>query len=252
MSREGRFYVVGALVYAVVLELLLVAAIVYWSDFEDSIDTIRNFLPGSLKGVADGIQEGGVATYVHAQHFFKGCNALGILAAVVFAAGAVAGEAHRGTLEIWLARPVSRRRLLLERYAYGALGVTVPVFATTLSIPPLLGLQDISMDLGPLMLGAAHQSIFLLAVYSVTFLASCLATQPLVVAFGVLVVGLLQFLAYIVPTVTHWSLFRLADIDVFARIGATHALDLRMIAPLVAANVVLIVASLRAFERRTP
>jgi ABC-type transport system involved in multi-copper enzyme maturation permease subunit len=61
-----------------------------------------------------------VFAYVTGQHFFKGCNTLGTAAAVLLAVGAVAGEAHRGTLEIWLARPLSRRRILSERWVQGA------------------------------------------------------------------------------------------------------------------------------------
>ena len=40
----------------------------------------------------------GVSAYVTAQHFFKGCNTLGAACAILFAFGAIAGEAHRGTL----------------------------------------------------------------------------------------------------------------------------------------------------------
>jgi ABC-type transport system involved in multi-copper enzyme maturation permease subunit len=68
------------------------------------------------------------------QHFFKGCNALGGMVAVIFAMNAVAAEAQRGTLEIWLARPLSRRRLLLERWAAGAIWLSLPVFRP-LTIP---------------------------------------------------------------------------------------------------------------------
>jgi ABC-type transport system involved in multi-copper enzyme maturation permease subunit len=253
MGRESRFYLWGGLAYLVVLELLLVGAILFWPQFEDNLDALREMAPmAALKSMVDQIGVGGVAAYVNGQHFFKGCNTVGTLAAVVFAMGAVAGEAQRGTLELWLARPVSRRRLLLERWAGGALATVVPVFLTTLSVPWLLRCVHEELPLGPLLLGAAHESILLLAIYALTFLWSCLSSRPMPIAFGMLLFTVFQFSIYLIQDVTHWSLFRLADIDVFARIGAAHALDLRVVVPLALAAAVCLALSLAAFARRVP
>jgi ABC-type transport system involved in multi-copper enzyme maturation permease subunit len=253
MGRDARFYAGAGLAYFVVLELLLVAAVLFWPDFEDNLDALRDMAPiDALKGMLDQVGAGGVAAYVNGQHFFKGCNTVGSLAAVIFAMGAVAGEAQRGTLEIWLARPVSRRRLLSERWLSGALATTVPVFATTLTIPWLLTRVDAQMAFGPLVLCAVQQSLLLLAFYSATFLWSCLTSRPILIAFGMLLFTVLQFAMYLIQVVTHWSLFRLTDIDVFARIGATHALDWALCAPLVGFTVVCVGAALAVFARRTP
>ena len=98
------------------------------------------FLKG--KNLVGLLEVTGVEGYVIAQHFFKGCMVLGIPAAVLFSMGAVAGEVHRGSLEIWLARPLSRNRILVERWVQGALAVVIPVFATSLTIPWLLSFVD--------------------------------------------------------------------------------------------------------------
>ncbi|MBL8862252.1 MAG: ABC transporter permease subunit [Planctomycetes bacterium] len=253
MGREARFYAFGSLAYFVVLEALLIGAVLFWPDFEDNLEALRDMAPlQALKGMLDQIGAGGVAAYVNGQHFFKGCNTVGTLAAVIFAMNAVAGEAHRGTLELWLSRPVSRRRLLLERWVGGALAVVVPVFASTLSIPWLLGFVEAEMQLGPLLLGAAHQSLLLLAIYAAAFLWSCLTARPILIAFGMLLFTVLQFSVYLIQVATHWSLFRLTDIDVFVRIGATHALDGRICWPLAGVSAALLATALFVFERRTP
>lgn len=253
MGRAGRFYLFGSLAYFVVLEALLVGAILFWPDFEDNIDALRDMAPiAALRGMVDQIGAGGVAAYVTGQHFFKGCNTVGSLAAVIFAMGAVAGEAQRGTLELWLSRPGSRRRALLARWLGGAAATLAPVYVTTLTVPWLLSHVDAEMALGPLLLGATQQSCLLLAIYSATFLWSCLASGPVVIAFGMLLFTVLQFALYLIQVVTHWSIFRLTDIEVFARIGATHALDPRLAGPLLAISAALLGASLWAFERRTP
>lgn len=252
MAREHRFHLWGALALFAVLEALLVVAVVYWPDFEDSVDVIRNFMPGEIRGVVEKMAAGGVAAYVNGQHFFKGCNAVGTLAAVLFAMNAVAGEAHRGTLEMLLARPVSRRRILTERWVSGALAIVVPVVASTLTVPLVLRHVDETMEFDVLLLCAAHQCAFLLALYSATFLASCAVSRPVPLALAAYLLALFQFAIYVVPGITHASLFRLADLDVFARIGAAHALDPWRFGALVAFVLATFVAAQAVYARRTP
>lgn len=242
-----------ALGYFFVLEVLLVLAVLFWPDFEKNVDALRGMAPlQMLKDLVDRIDDEGVVAYVNAQHFFKGCNALGSVAAVLLAMGAVAGEAQRGTLEIWLARPVSRRRLLGARFAAGALAVVVPVFATTATLPWLLEHVHEELEMGPMFLCAAHQSLFLLVVYAAVFLASCVSSSPLRIAFAFLVLAIFEFAIYMVEQATHWSVFRWSDVEVYQRIYAKHALDLHLALPLVALALALFVAAQMAFARRVP
>lgn len=253
MLREHRFAAWGALAWFVVLEALLVGAILFWPSFEDNIDALRDMAPmESLKGMIDQLEAGGIVAYVNGQHFFKGCNSVGVLAAVVFAMGVVAGEAQRGTLEILLARPMSRRRVLSERWIVGALAVVLPVYASTHTIPRLLGFIDEDMAHWPLFLSATHQSLLLLALYSATFALSCAGSRPLAIGFGMLLFLLAEFSIYLVQTLTHWSVFRLTDIEAFARIMAQHALDPWTTLGLVAAIAIFFEASQRLYARRTP
>jgi ABC-type transport system involved in multi-copper enzyme maturation permease subunit len=198
----------------------------------------------------DQLEVGGVIAYVNGQHFFKGCNTVGTLAAVVFAMNVVAGEAQRGTLEILLARPMSRRRVLTERWIAGALATIVPVFVSTHSIPWLMSYIDEDMAHWPLFLSAVHQSLLLLGLYSLTFALSCASSRPLVIGFGMLLFMLAEFSIYLVQTLTHWSLFRLTDIDAFAYIGATHSLEWAKVLPMALAVVLLFELAQRLYARR--
>lgn len=253
MLREHRFHIVASIAYFLVLELLLVGAILLWPKFETSMDTLRGFIPiDAVSEMFDRIEEAGASAYVDGQHFFKGCNTVGTLAAIVFAMGAVAGEAHRGTLEIWLARPLSRRRILLERWLVGALAVVVPVFATSATVPGLLGYVGEEMELGRLMWSSAQESLLLLSIYGVTFLWSCASSRPIGIAFGMLMFAIFEFALYMIPTVTHASIFRLTDIEVFARIGASGGLEARYWLPLVGVIGGTMWAAVVVFARRVP
>jgi ABC-type transport system involved in multi-copper enzyme maturation permease subunit len=253
MGREIRSVLPRTLGYLLVLEALLVAAILFWPKFEENLDAFLEMAPNQvLGGFVTAIARGGVIAYVNLQHFFKGCNTLGAAAAVLFASGAVAGEAHRGTLEIWLSRPLSRRRILLERFAIGALAVVIPVFLTSLTVPALLARVHEETRLVPLLLCSAHQSLFLLAIYSATFFFSSVGRSPARIAFGMLLFTILEFAIYLVMEATHASIFRLVDIQVLARIWTTGRLDPGICVPLAVFSALALAASLFAFERRVP
>ena len=254
MSREARGYALfGALLF-VVLEVLLTLAVVWWPSFEENIGALKKLaapLPilGDQLNLIEMLQ---VPGYVVGQHYFKACNTLGAAAAVLFAMGAIAGEAHRGTLEIWLARPVTRTRLYSERYLAGLAAIWIPVFLSSLSVPALLTMVDEQMGYGHLLLCSVHQSLFLGTIYSFTFLLSALSSQPLKIAFVMLFLSIFQFAIYMVKTITDYSLFRLADIETYAWILKRSSLDWPVVACLAAVNAVCFAGGLAAFRRRVP
>lgn len=253
MDQRLRVYPLLSLVFFVLLELMLVAAILYWPEFEKNVGAIKALAPlDVLKNMVDTLAQGGVEAYVNGQHFFKGVNTLGTLAAVLFASGAVAGEAHRGTLEVWLARPFSRRRLLLERYLAGALALIVPIFLTSATIPWLLTFVDQEMDLYALMLCSAHASAFVLVLYSLAFFLSSLASNPMPLALGVLMLTIFEFALYLVKGITRYSIFRLVDFDDYGAIMSDRTLDPTIFGGLLLASLALYVAADRAFARRVP
>lgn len=240
-----------ALAYFVVLELMLVAAVLYWPKFD--IGKIRDLIPfDNMREMVDEIGDAGIVGYVVGQQFFKGCNTLGTAAAALFAAGAVAGEVHRGTLEIWIARPYSRLRILTLRYAAGALATIVPVFVSSATIPWLAAHVGEDLDLVPLLWCAAHQSLILLAIYGVTFLLSTMGSNPTRIALSVLFVTTLMFAIYFVDFVTHWSFFRLSDIQDYLDAYDDRRLDPSVALPILALIVTCFLASVLAFRRRVP
>ena len=253
MLRELRSVAIKTLGYALVLEAMLAAAILYWPKFEDNVPAILRLVPGKVMGgLFASMVARGAEGYVILQHYFKGCHLVGGAAAVLFAAGAVAGEAHRGTLEIWLALPVSRVRLLSERYAAGLLAVVLPILATSASIPWLLSLVEERGRLGPYLLGAVHESVFLGAIYSAVFLASAIGSRPTAIAFGFLLLLVLEFALYLVMEATHVSLYRLADVEDFTRIFEEGSLDPRVLLPLLLASAASFGLAQFAFARRVP
>lgn len=243
-----------ALAFAVLLEAMLAAAILFWPEFLENLSALRS-MASSIPIVGESMQrieEEGFPAYALAQHFFKGCNALGTAAAILFAAPAVAGEVHHGTLELWLARPFSRARLLLERWVGGALALTVPVLLTSLTIPLLAERVGEYEPYAPYLACAAHQSLFLLAIYALTFLASCMGSNPSRIALVALFLAVFQFALYMVKTVTHWSLFRLCDLEMLLELASDGRWNLPVLGGLALTVAASLTASLLVFRRRCP
>jgi ABC-2 type transport system permease protein len=83
------------------------------------------------------------------------------IAAIGAGARATAGEEEAGTIELLLANPISRRRLVLEKTA--ALATEVLLLALVLWISLLIGVEIVGMDVSAANLGAATATAALLA-----------------------------------------------------------------------------------------
>jgi hypothetical protein len=94
--------------------------------------------------------------------------------------------------------------------------------------------------------------VFLAALYSATFLVSTLGSRPTTIAFGAILVLVLEFAIYLVMEATHASIYRLADVEDFTRIFERGALDLVVLLPLLLASLVAFAGAQVAFARRVP
>ena len=252
-GRPFLFLIVAASAYTVILELMLVAAILFFPNFEENIEPLRMMAGiSALKGIMTQMEEGGVEAYVVGQQFFKGCNTLGTAAAVLLASGAVAGEVHRGTFELWLSRPYSRTRLLNERYFAGAMAVILPVFLTSATIPALCAHIGEEVELAPMMLCAVHESALLLAIYSLAFFLSAIGSNPMHIALGLLFLFLFSFAIYMIEVVTHYSIYRWTDIEVFMRICLTDQWPTGKFVSLLGTAAVFYGGAIFALNRRVP
>ena len=254
MGRDIKHYAIYGFFLFVILEGLLYAAIHWWPAFSENMGAMK-LLAAPMPVLSDQmnwIDKAGVRAYVMGQHFFKGCNILGSAAAVLLAANAIAGEAHRGTLEVWLARPVSRLRLFTERWILGLLSIAIPVVLTSLTVPFLLEQIGGSMKYSDLWPSSLYQSLFLGTIFSTTYLLSAFGTQPMKIAFVMLFFCIAQFAIYMIKTITHYSIFRWTDIESFMEILGKDGISWFRVGVLLAVHVATYLIGLAIFLRRNP
>ncbi|WP_145186703.1 ABC transporter permease subunit [Planctomycetes bacterium Pla163] len=191
--------------------------------------------------------------YFSSQQFFKFANTLGTGAAVVFAAGAVAGETQGGTLEIYLARPVSRARLFAERWLAGALALIVPLVASSALIVPLAAVLDVEIvtSTEQMVRAACYQSVFLLMFYSAAYAVSVFVVRALTVVLSLLFVTIGMYALYLVPGANEWSIYQWTDVQTFVKLANHWASPTQWARPTIGA-VSFTALAWFGFRRRLP
>ncbi|MHC4261453.1 MAG: ABC transporter permease subunit [Planctomycetota bacterium] len=255
MPHPWRAALGRGLVFALFLLVHLAVIIGFYPKFVEQ--------QGALLAIAKGLgkvfsQTAEISTksewgYMVSQQFFKFSDTVGTFVAVLFAASAIASDASRRTLEIWLSQPIPRWRQVLERYVTGALSIVLPVVLTSMTAPaigPMVGVE-VSSTVSLWFQAGLHASAFLLVGYSLTFLISTRAEQVVRPVLGVALGGAAAYAMYFVPVLTDYSPFRFADAETFLAIESA-GLDLKLFGGLVAINFALLAASIVSFQRRLP
>jgi ABC-2 type transport system permease protein len=175
------------------------------------------------------------------------------VAAIGAGARATAGEEEAGTLDLLLANPISRRRLVLEKT--GALATELVLLAFVLWLSLLVGVELVDMDVSAANLGAATAAATLLAFsFGTVAVVAGAASGRRSVAIGV--AAALGVAAYFVS-----SLGSLVDALELARKASPyyhyvasdplrHGLDLGHAAILLGLGAMATVVAALAFERR--
>lgn len=123
---------------------------------EDYPDAFKAFL-----GLGENIDYTSATGYLNSELFAFMVPLLLLIAAIGAGARATAGEEERGTLDLLLANPISRRRLVLEKL--GALAAEIALLASVLLLALVVGVETIGMSVSAAHLAAATLAAALLA-----------------------------------------------------------------------------------------
>lgn len=246
--REHRVLVMG---YTGILGAALSAAVFYWPHLRDAgILTLVQYLPfDPLKDFASGFEREGFWAYFAVQHLFRGAGMFGVAAAGLMGSGIVAREVDNRTAELLLSRPISRSRILLERWIAGAIFLLLPLLATTCLAAYFAPQVGEVLELKPALLATLFAWLFPLAAFSITTFFSTWFSNQIKAAILVLGVSILQMAFYLIPELWNHSIFNIIDLDVtlkFTR-GEFPVQETRT---LISISVVAVLASIWSFRRR--
>ena len=176
----------GVVWWSVGISVLTVAILSVWPSVRDEYQKLVQNYPQALLAFF-GIEKGGLGTaagYLQAELF--GLMLPLTLIAYMIAAGsaATAGEQEAGTLELLLAQPVSRTRVLLEKFAglCVSLAAITAVFAVVLVV--FSRVFDVAVSAPHLLAATAAAYVLAVLFGAVALLAGC-ATGHRALAAGI-------------------------------------------------------------------
>jgi beta-exotoxin I transport system permease protein len=215
---------------------------------ENYPDAFKAFL-----GLGENVDYTSAVGYLNSELFAFMVPLLLLIAAIGAGARATAGEEERGTLDLLLANPISRRRLVLEKLA--ALAAEIAILASVLWLALLVGIEAIGMNISPARLAAATLAAALLAFAFgaiALFLGAALGRRG--AAIGIAAAGAVA--AYLISSLAELVDFLkpLRGASPFYHYTANDALRAGLavehIGFLLLLGVAAVVAALIAFQRR--
>jgi len=193
------------------------------------------------------------AGYLNVELFSLVVPALLVIAAVGYGAGALAGELEAGTLDLLLANPVTRRRVVLEKVA--GLAVTVVTLAAAVAGSVLLvgAFVDLGVPIDRVAIATLGATLlaFLIGVIAMVVGAAtgrrsaAIGAGSVVFVAGYLIVGLASFVSWLEPLQVVSPLYHADGTN-----PLQHGLPVANYLVLLAACVVAVAAAVVVFDRR--
>ena len=246
--RESRTTLIGS---AVIVGAVAVWVCAVYPSFRETLEDLE--LPAGYEAFLG--EAGSLATpagFLSAE-FFSWIPALWAGVAIALGTAAIGGEESDGTLELLLAQPVSRTRVLAEKCATLAAALAVGVLSALPAFALGLRLSDLDISLariaGALGLTWLLALVFLLLGVWLSALLPSRRHAALLAAGGLIAAYFLNTLGAAVPAVEPWRVVSpLYWSD--ASLPLTGEFRLRRIAALVVSAPLLLALARDAFSRR--
>jgi ABC-2 type transport system permease protein len=250
--RERRRGLFGWAVGVAALTLLIAA---FWPSVRDSagVQSFARNLPQAMKALLDGADLSTAAGYLDSRLFAFIMPLLFLIVAIGIAGRAVVGEEERGTIDLLLSTPLTRRRMVVEKALGGVL--LLLALGVVLFLALLLGGAVFNMGIPAGRLAAISLAVVLLALPfgALGLLVSC-ATGSHGLTLGLtsaaaVAAYMLNALAPLIGSLQRWQ--GASPFDWYASGDALAGrLSLGHVALLIGTALVFATASLVAVERR--
>lgn len=192
--------------------------------------------------------------FLAAEHYSLMWQLMMVIFTIGLGVNTVAKEVDTGTIEVLLAQPVSRMRILISKILAGVTLITVHAFSSVFIVIPILSLYDIGYTLESHLNIAILGMLFGLSVYSITVIVSAiLSTAGLVTSISAGVI-LIMYAANLIAKLQE-SVENLKWISFFHYFDANKAmleneLELTSIMVFLSVSALCLTVSLLVFRRR--
>lgn len=154
------------LAWTISLALLVGMYVAIWPSIRDqpAMTDFLDSMPPALRSMfaMSGADMSTPVGYVKVEMLSLMAPLLVLLYAVTTGAAAVAGEEDRHTLDLLLANPVSRARLVVDKLLAMTVGIVLLAGATALALMMISPLADMSLPVGPVVAAMIHLALLAL------------------------------------------------------------------------------------------
>ena len=158
--------------FTIFLSVASVAQVAFWPFVNKLIPMVKEALPDALRWLVGGMMSEGFTFYVITSQFIKNVGMFGTILAVILAASAIARENEAGTLEFLLAQPVSRTRVITEKFFANLAILSIPIIISSLLVYPSGMFFNGEIDLWNLLLASVYGFLIMGVIYAITFFIS--------------------------------------------------------------------------------
>jgi ABC-type transport system involved in multi-copper enzyme maturation permease subunit len=213
-SKMLRDEWVKLLAFLVFMAAVSVVQTVFWPTFKKLLPTLMEVVPKQLEWLIGAMQREGFVYFTITQQFMKNVGMFGSALAIILGASAVAKEVEAGTMELLLAQPISRMRVLAEKYFFNLGVLALPVlFSTALVYPSALFIgENISPE--ALLVAGVYSLSLVAVIYSFTFFLGVLIDTQMQVIVGSLALCLVMMILAVFKSTSFLSLYRYMDLDI--------------------------------------
>jgi ABC-2 type transport system permease protein len=209
--------------FFVFMSAVAVVQTVLWPKIRVMLPSILELVPQKFKWMIGGMQTEGFVYFTITQQMMKNIGMFGSALAVILGASAVAKEIEAGTMELLLAQPVSRKRVLLEKYLFNLGVLFIPIVVSTLLTYPAALMIGESISLTGLLIAGLYGFFIVAVVYSFTFfLGVMIDTQMQVIVAG-LGFCLVMFILSVFKSTGFLSVYGYMGLDILRPMFTHHA-----------------------------
>lgn len=172
--KQRRFVLLWWCIGSIILSIAIMALYPSIRDQATQFDKVINSLPPGLRGLKTGATSGTINVgdplqFLNSQLFYATLPIIWIILAITRGAGILGKEESSRTLELLLARPLSRSRLLSAKAAALTSELLIVGLATGLVIAIVSPLFQIDVSIAPLLLTTLFAALFSLSFGWIAF-----------------------------------------------------------------------------------
>lgn len=237
------------LIFTLFMGIVAVLQATLWPMFSRFIPAVKELVPDAFKGFMSGMVEEGFIYFTLTQQLIKNVGVFGSALALLLGASAIAREIEAGTMELLLAQPISRARVITEKYLFGCGVLAVPVILSTFLTWPGGLLVGETIDPAALMVSGVYCYLVVLTLFSLALLAGTwLADQMQVISIGIGVALVMTILSLFKET-KFFSLYGWIDPEMLRPILVLGYLPWKEMALFAAVNGLIFALARRRFLR---